>query len=62
MPKARDKNFLDVGLEDDHGSHPFDCSRHGPIPSAVILASRVVLGPRLRGTEQHALSPLGDQA
>ena len=27
-----------------------------------MLASSVVLGPRLRGTEQRALSPLGDQA
>ncbi len=37
-------------------------ARHGPIPSAVMLASSVVLGPRLRGTEQRTLSPFGDQA
>ncbi len=37
-------------------------ARRGPIPSAVMLAISVVLGPRLRGAKQCALSPLGDQA
>src|SRR3712207_6987953 len=34
----------------------------GPMPESVMLASRVTFGPQLRGEEQCARSPLGDQA
>src|SRR5688572_1892546 len=36
--------------------------REGPIPSALMLESMVVLAPRLRGTDQQALWPFSDQA
>jgi hypothetical protein len=32
------------------------------MPSMLMLASRVVFGPRLRGTEQYARCPRRDQA
>src|SRR5215203_3582060 len=35
---------------------------HGPIPSALMLASRVTFVPQLRGTLANARSPLRDQA
>src|SRR5215207_9175565 len=35
---------------------------HGPIPSALMLASRVTFAPQLRGTLANARSPLRDQA
>ena len=34
----------------------------GPMPESVMLASRVTFAPQLRGEEQCARSPLGDQA
>src|SRR3712207_9247635 len=34
----------------------------GPMPESVMLASRVMFGPQLRGDEQCARSPLGDHA
>jgi hypothetical protein len=40
---------LDVGLKTSRVVLP-TTARHGPIPSSVMLASRVVFLPRLRGT------------
>jgi hypothetical protein len=37
-------------------------ARHGPIPSLVMLASRVTFAPRLHGTLAGARSPRLDQA
>src|SRR5215213_11036287 len=34
----------------------------GPMPESAMLESRVTLAPPLRGAEQSARSPLGDQA
>jgi hypothetical protein len=45
------QDLLYVCLEDLAASGPSTAS-DGPIPETLILESRVVLGPRLRGTEQ----------
>src|SRR5215211_4649016 len=37
-------------------------AKDGPIPESVMLESRVTFFPQLRGAEQCARSPLGDQA
>src|SRR5215207_1865353 len=62
LPKARNQNSLDVGLEDDPVGRALHCQARPPLPSTVMLASSMILGPRLRGTKQCALAPLGDQA
>src|SRR3712207_6550832 len=37
-------------------------AKDGPMPESVMLESRVTFFPQLRGAEQSARSPLGDQA
>src|SRR5215212_7108716 len=37
-------------------------AKDGPIPQSVMLESNVTFFPQLRGAEQYARSPLGDQA
>src|SRR3712207_3743326 len=53
---------LRVGLEDRRVVVEPSTARHSPIPSAVMLASKVTFAPQLRGTRESARSPRLDQA
>src|SRR5215213_11371720 len=61
-PQAWGEHFFEVSLENTSRSVAPSTARAGPIPSTLMLASKVVFFPRLRGTEQYARFPVCDQA
>src|SRR5919107_3167623 len=51
-PQAWGEHFFEVSLENTSRSvAPSTAREEGPIPSTLMLASKVVFFPRLRGTE-----------
>ena len=57
--QARRQHLHHVGLEDTGGRRSLYGQRVGPITSMVMLDSKVVFLPRLRGTLSRSRSPLG---
>jgi len=56
--KTWNQRVLYISLE-DFGGGCSSTTSEGPIPSVVMLESSVVFLPRLRGTDNCSLSPLG---
>jgi hypothetical protein len=56
------QNALQVGFEDLPGGRALDRQARAHPSHALMLAKSVTLAPQLRGAEQSARSPLGDQA